>query len=149
MAIEVLLMADVPDVGQEGDVVRVAEGFARNFLFRKSLAAPVSEATRRKLAKARSEREATLKLQIGAAQALAEKISSMSVTLPVKTTGGDKLYGSVTGMDIAEALKKQGVEIDKQHVVLDEPLKTLGVFTVTVKLHANVAVPLKVWIVEE
>ena len=149
MAIEVLLMADVPDVGQEGDVVRVAEGFARNFLFRKSLAAPVTEATRRKLAKLRAERDATLKLQLGAAQALADKLASVSVTLTVKTTEGEKLYGSVTGSDVADALKKQGIEIDKHRVQLDEPIRTLGVFSVNVKLHADVTAPVKVWIVEE
>lgn len=149
MAIEVLLMADVPDVGQEGDVVRVAEGYARNFLFRKSLAAPVTEATRRKLAKLRLERDAKIKLQLGAAQALADKLASTSVTLPVKTTEGDKLYGSVTAGDIADALEKQGVKIDKQCVQLEEPIRTLGVFSVSVKLHADVVVPVKVWIVEE
>ena len=149
MAIEVLLMGDVPDVGQEGDVVRVAEGYARNFLFRKSLAAPVTEATRRKLAKLRAEREVALKLQLGAAQSLKDKLASISVTLTVKTTEGDKLYGSVTGADVAEALKKQGVEIDKHSVQLDEPIRTLGVFSVNVKLHADVIAPVKVWIVEE
>jgi len=149
MAIEVLLMADVPDVGQEGDVVRVAEGYARNFLFRKSIAAPVTEATRRKLAKLRAEREVALKLQLGAAQSLKDKLASMSVTLTVKTTEGDKLYGSVTGADVADALKKQGVEIDKHSVQLDEPIRTLGVFSVNVKLHADVTAPVKVWIVEE
>ena len=149
MAIEVLLMADVPDVGQEGDVVRVAEGFARNFLFRKALAAPVTDATRRKLAKLRAERDSRIKLELGAAQALADKLSSMSVTLPVKSTEGEKLYGSVTGADIAEALKKQGVEIDKHSVQIEEPIRTLGVFNVHVKLHASVIAPVKVWIVEE
>jgi large subunit ribosomal protein L9 len=149
MAIEVMLMADVPDLGQQGDVVRVAEGFARNFLFRKSLAAPVTDATRRKLVKARAERDAKLKLQLGAAQALADKLASLSVTLTVKTSGGEKLYGSVTGADIAEALKKQGVEIEKQSVQLEEPIRSLGVFSVNVNLHPSVSAAVKVWIVEE
>jgi len=149
MAIEVLLMADVADTGAEGDVVRVADGYARNFLFPKKLAAPVTEATRRKLAKLRMEREAQQKLALDAARALAKKFEGVSVTIPVKTTEGEKLYGSVHEADIADALKSQGIAIDKHAIQLEEPIKTLGVYDVKIKLHAEAECSVKVWIVEE
>jgi large subunit ribosomal protein L9 len=149
MAIEVLLMADIADVGQEGDVVRVAEGYARNYLFPKSLAAPVTAATRRKLAKLRVEREATRKLALDAAREVAKKMAGLSVTLPVKTTEGEKLYGAVHAANIADAIKAQGVAIDKSCVQLAEPIKALGVYDVTIRLHPDVESVVKVWIVEE
>lgn len=149
MAIEVLLMADIADVGQEGDVVRVAEGYARNYLFPKSLAAPVTEATRRKLAKLRTEREATRKLALDAAREIAKKLEGLSVTIPVKTTEGEKLYGSVHEANIADAIKAQGVSVDKSCVQLAEPIKALGVYDVTIRLHPDAESVVKVWIVEE
>jgi large subunit ribosomal protein L9 len=149
MAIEVLLMNDVKDLGQEGEVVRVAEGFARNYLFPKKLAAPVTEATRRKLAKLRLDREATRKLALDAARDMAKRLEGVSVTIPVKTTGGEKLYGAVHAADILEALKGQGIAVDRDCVQLPEPIKALGVYDLKLKLHAEVESPLKVWIVEE
>lgn len=149
MAIEVMLMKDIPDVGSEGDVVRVAAGHARNYLFPRKLAAPVTEATRRRLAKMQAEREEQRKLQLGAAQRLAARLEGVSCTITVKSGAEGKLYGSVTGGDIAEALKAQGVEVDKHAFVLEAPIKELGVYDVPVKLHADIEAKVKVWVVEE
>lgn len=149
MSIEVLLMSDVRDLGDEGDVVTVADGYARNYLFPKKLGAVVTEATRRQLAKIRETREAERKEQLAVAGEKAKKLSGVSCTIAVKTDDEDKMYGSVTAVDIAEALKAQGVEVDKHDLVLDKPIKELGVFDVNVKLDKEVEAAVKVWVVEE
>lgn len=149
MATEVLLLTDVKGLGKEGDVVRVAEGYARNYLIPQQKAAPVTEATRRQLEKRRKERQARLAAEKAAAEALAAKLAQISCTIPMKTGEEGKLFGSVTAIQIAEALKAQGVELAKNQIQLDEPIRELGVFTVPVKLDAGVTANLKVWVVEE
>jgi large subunit ribosomal protein L9 len=149
MAIEVLLMADVADVGAEGDVVSVADGFARNYLFPSKRAAPVTQATRKRLEKMRRDRDAAKAAELAGARGVAAKLAAASCTIAVKVGKDEKMYGSVTAADIAAALKAQGIELDKQHLVLDEPIRELGVFDVKVKLHAEVEGTVKVWVVEE
>jgi large subunit ribosomal protein L9 len=149
MATEVILMTDVADLGSEGDVVTVSDGYARNYLFPKKIGAPVTEATRRRLAKIRVQREDARKMQLTAARELAARLEKVSCTIPVKAAENEKLYGSVTVAEIAEALKKQGIEIDKHCLDLEAPIKSLGIFDVKVKLHPEVESSIKVWIVEE
>ena len=149
MAKEVLLMTDVENLGKEGDVVTVSEGYARNYLLPRKLAAPVTEATRRRLAKFQREREQTREATLAANQALAAKLQNVTCTIAVKTGEGERLYGSVAATDILRALKEQGFELDRHAVVLEHPLKELGVFDVPVKLHPQVETTIKVWIVEE
>ena len=149
MAIEVLLMADVKDLGTEGQVVRVAEGFARNYLVPNKLGAPVTEATRRRLAKIQQQREATRKEAAEKARAFAGALEKGSYTISVKVGEGEKLFGSVTSADIVKVVQGQGFEIDKHAVLLDDPIRELGVYEVKVKLHADVIAVIKVWIVQE
>jgi len=149
MATEVLLMADVKDLGTEGDVVTVADGYARNYLYPKNLGAPVTEATRRRLAKIQAEREADRKAALAAAEKAAARLEGVSCTIPVKTGEDDRLYGSVTAANIIDALGAQGVELDKNALALEHPIKDLGVFDIPVKLHAEVETTVKVWVVEE
>jgi len=149
MATEVLLMADVPDLGSEGDVVTVADGYARNFLFPKKMGAPATPAAQARLLKLRGERVNARRSELAAARELAAKLAGVSCTIPVKTREDEKLYGSVTGADVARVLAEQGIAIDRHSIALDTPLKELGVFDVTVKLHSEVDATVKVWIVEE
>lgn len=149
MTTEVLLMTDVAGLGSEGDVVKVADGYARNYLFPKKLGALVTDATKKRLVKIQRERESARKAELTAAQGLADKLEKISCTIPVKIGKDEKMYGSVTTGNIAEALKSQGVEIDRHELVLDEPIKELGVFDVKIKLHAQVEAIVKVWVVEE
>ncbi|HPG00394.1 MAG TPA: 50S ribosomal protein L9 [Kiritimatiellia bacterium] len=149
MSTEVILMADVPGIGAEGEVVKVAEGYARNYLLPKSLAAPVTGATRRVLEKKRKEREAKLAQEREGAEALVKTIEQVSCTITVKTGEGGKLFGSVTVNDIAEALKAQGVTVDRRIIDLPEPIRELGVFNVPIKVHPEVQAVLKMWVVEE
>ena len=149
MATEIFLMAKVADLGDEGDVVTVADGYARNYLFPKNLAAPVTDATKRKLAKIQREREAARAEALAEAKKAAAKLDGVSVTIAVKTSEGEKLYGSVGEAEIAAALKDQGIEIEKDLIDLESHIKELGVFDVKVKLHPEVEAAVKVWIVEE
>ena len=146
---EILLMADVPDVGTEGQVVTVADGFARNYLVPRKLAAPVTNAARARLAKMQKQREADRQASDERQKFLAEKLAGVSCTVAAKISENEKLYGSVTVAEIAENLKGQGFEIDRDAILLDEPIKALGVYTVQVRLSPDVSIPLKVWVVEE
>jgi large subunit ribosomal protein L9 len=149
MATEVFLMSDVEGLGAEGDVVRVADGYARNYLFPRKLAAPVTDATRKRLAKIRRERDAARKMQLEEAQRLVTELEKESYTIKVKVGPEEKLYGSVGVADIAEAVKAQGRLIDRHKIDLPEPIKELGIYDVNVKLHADVTARIKVWVVEE
>lgn len=149
MPIEVLLMAEVKDLGAEGDVVKVAEGYARNCLFPQKLAAPVTEGTRRRLAKMQKERDVRRKEEVQKARAVASSIEKNSFTIVVKVGAEDKMFGSVTGADLSETLKSHGIEIDKRQLELEKPLKELGVYEVKVKVHPEVEAIMKVWIVQE
>jgi large subunit ribosomal protein L9 len=149
MATEVLLMANVKDLGSEGDVVSVADGYARNYLLPQNLAAPVSEATRRRLVRLQEQREESQREVKAAAQALADKLATVSCTIAVKTAEEEHLYGSVTTADISASLAEQGIEIDRNVIVLEHPIKELGCYNVPVTLNANVEGSVKVWVVEE
>jgi large subunit ribosomal protein L9 len=149
MAVEVLLVTTVEGLGAEGEVVRVADGYARNYLFPRKLAAPVTEATRRRLARVQQQRADKLREEAAGARRLAESLANASCTLAVKVGAGEKLFGSVTNADIAEALKAQGLEVDRHAITLDAPIKELGVYEVAVKLHPDVEATVKVWVVEE
>ncbi len=149
MAKEVILLADVEGLGGEGEIVRVAEGFARNYLLLKNKAATVSPATRRLVEKKKQERLEREAANREVAEELAGKLAAVSVTIPVKTGENGKLFGSVTITDILEALGKQDVRLDKKQLDLSAPIRELGVFDLPVKLHQDVETTLKVWVVEE
>lgn len=149
MSKEVLLMADVSGLGSEGEVVTVSDGYARNYLLPRKLAAAVSEATTRRLAKMREQREAQHQTEIASAREMAARLEKVSCTITVKTGGDDKMFGSVTTANIVDVLKSQGVEVDKHSLLLETPIKELGVYDVKVKLHPEVQATVKVWVVEE
>lgn len=149
MAQEILLMAKVDGLGIEGDIVRVADGYARNFLFPQGLAAVVTEGKKRQVEKARQERLADMAQELDAANELAAKLGAASVTIAVKTAETGKLFGSVDTAQIAEALAEQGFVCDKSLLVLDEPIKEIGFYDVAVKLHAGVIATVKVSVVDE
>ncbi len=149
MSKEMILMADVKDLGKEGEVVVVADGFARNYLLPKKLAAPVTAATRRQLEKkqrGRMEEEANA---MEVAEKMAAKLAEASCTLPVKAGPEGKLFGSISAGDIIAALKEMGFELDRHQLELNDPLREVGVYNVSVRLHPKVEATIKVWVVEE
>ncbi len=149
MAIEVLLMDQVEGLGIEGDIVKVADGYARNFLFPKGIATEVTEGKKRQIEKKRVERLAQLEKEKGAAEELAKKIEGIECTISAKVGETGKMFGSVGVPQILEKIAEQGLEIDRSKVALAAPLNELGVFDVEIKLHPEVTATLKVWIVED
>ncbi len=147
MAIKLILLEDIQDLGRIGDTVRVRDGYARNYLLPLQKAAPVTPATMRRL-EARKKQLLQEKAEtLSKAKALGEKLSKESVTLAVQASEDDKLYGSIGDVQIAAALAESGINIDRHAIKLEEPIKELGVYTVDVQLHAEVKTSLKVWVV--
>ena len=146
---EVILREDVDKLGRRGDVVKVAEGYGRNFLLPRGLAMPVNDANRAMIAKEKKAVELRLAKEKAEWQAVADKINGIRFIAPRKVGENDVLYGSVTSGDIAEFLKGKGVELDKRKIQLDEPIKKLGEQIVTVKLHPEVSATLKVLVTKE
>jgi large subunit ribosomal protein L9 len=146
---ELILKVKVEGLGDRGDVVRVKDGYARNFLLPKNLAVPATAVSRKILDeenRIREIRDTKLKRSV---EAVAEKMKDLSCTIVVQAGEEDKLYGSVGTHDIAESIMKQGFEITHKQVLLEEPIKKLGVYTVPIRLHREVEVPIKVWVVKE
>ena len=146
---EVILRQDVDKLGRRGEVVKVAEGYGRNFLLPRGLALVVNEANKAMIAKERKAHELRMAKEKAEFQAVADRINGIRFVAPRKVGENDVLYGSVTSGDIADFLKGKGVEIDKRKVQLEEPIKKLGEHEVLVKLHPEVAAKLKVLVTKE
>ena len=146
---EVILREDVEKLGHRGQVVKVAPGFARNFLLPKRIAVAATAANKKIV---EQEREAYLKREAKVtadAQDLAKLISAVDITIAQKAGENDQLFGSVTAADVAAALEKKGYSIERKKIQLDEAIKTLGDHKVTLKLHRDVSVDLPVHVVRE
>lgn len=144
---QVILREDIDKLGKIGDLVKVKNGYARNYLvpFKKAIeATPKNLRAMEHARKMVSDRMRKLKKE---AAADADRIKALSIIIKAKAGEENKLFGSVTSMDIAEAAKAQGVTIDKRKIVLEEPIKRLGEFTVQVKLHSDVVADLKVSVI--
>jgi len=146
---EVILREDIEKLGSRGQVVKVADGFARNFLLPRRLAVPATEANRKIV---EQERQAALRREAkekAAAEELARMLSAVTLTIKQKAGEADQLFGSVTAKDIAELLEKQGYTIDRKKILLDHPIKTLGEHKVALKLHREVSVEIPVIVNKE
>jgi large subunit ribosomal protein L9 len=146
---EIVLKKDHPSLGKALDVVTVKDGFARNFLFPQGIAVPATEGNKKTVAEARRTQDKRDARKLAEAQELAKKIEKVPCTIPVKVGEEDRIFGSVTSMDIVGLLAKEGYTIDKSAVELAEPIKQLGVYTVNVKLYSTVTAAIKVWVVKE
>jgi len=146
---EIILREDIDKLGARGQVVKVAAGYARNYLLPKRLAVPASEANKKIVEQERQahlRRETKLK---GEAEDLAKIVGSVTVTIAQKAGENEQLFGSVTSKDIAEALEKQNLTIDRRKIQLDEPIRQLGEYKITVRLHREVPVEITVKVVKE
>ncbi len=146
---ELILREDVPHLGHAGDVVKVKDGYGRNYLLPKGLAYPATEANKRRIAY-ESQRLATQRTaERDAATAEAGRLTEVRLTFPVKVGEEDRLYGSVTASDIQRRLEEAGLHVDKRKVDLPEPLRALGEFKVGIKLHPDVRPEITVLVVRE
>ncbi len=145
----IVLREDVEKLGTRGDVVTVADGYARNYLLPQKIAFLATGENLKRVEKEKKVLKLRLIQERDDAQLLAEKMASISCTIVKKAGEEETLYGSVTSADIASALEKEGILMDKRKVLLAEPIKTLGIYTVPVKLHPEVDAEVKVWVVRE
>jgi large subunit ribosomal protein L9 len=146
---ELILREDVDKLGRRGDVVKVADGYARNFLLPRGLGMTVTVANKAMIEKERRSHEARLAKEKAEFESLAARIGGLRFVAPRKVGDSDVLYGSVTGADVADFLKAKGIEIDKRRVLLDEAVKTLGEHEVKIRLHPEVHASLKLLVTKE
>ena len=146
---EVILRTDVPKLGKAGNIVKVKDGFARNYLLPKGLAIPANQKTikalenQRKIILAKAERERKK------AQNLAEKLTGLTLTFYRKVIEGERIYGSISAQDIVKALEEKGLNLERRFVLIDEPIKQLGTYEIPIRLGPGVEVKIKVEVVEE
>ena len=146
---QLILTTDIPALGQAGEVVDVKPGYGANYLLPRGKAVLATANNQRQLHHKRRQIEAQLARERADAEGLASRLEGLSVTLMRLVGEGDKIFGSVTNRDIAEALAAEGVEVDSRQILLETPLKALGVYEVDIKLHRDVKVQVKVWVVAD
>jgi large subunit ribosomal protein L9 len=146
---KVILTQTVDRLGRIGDIVSVKDGYARNYLFPKNAAKEATPGNMKILDSLKKKQAAEDVKRLEEAKALAEKIAALSITISAKAGEEEKLFGAVTTEMISTALANEKVVIDKKDIVLDEPIKKLGVYQVSLKVHPEVKASLRVWIVKE
>ncbi|HEX9406519.1 MAG TPA: 50S ribosomal protein L9 [Thermoanaerobaculia bacterium] len=146
---EVILRDHVENVGRRGEIVRVADGYARNFLLPRNLALPATDANKKRVERERKIVETRESEDRQAAEAIATRLTALDLSIARRVGENDQLYGSVTNADIAELLAQKGFELDRRKILLPDPIKTLGETTIPVKLHRDVTARLRVSVVKE
>jgi large subunit ribosomal protein L9 len=146
---EVILREHVDNLGRRGDIVKVAEGYARNYLLPRKLALAVTEGNKRQIEREKKIAEVKDAEERSQADALAARLAAVDIEIARRVGENDTLYGSVTSADIAQALEAKGFQIDKRKVNLHDPIKALGETTVPVKIHRDVTAQVKVKVVPE
>ena len=146
---EVILREHVDNLGRRGEIVKVAAGYARNYLLPRKLALPVTEGNKRHVERERKIMETREAEEKGQAEAMSSRLGLVEIAIARRVGETDQLYGSVTAVDIADYLKSKGFEIDRRKLILPEPIKTIGEHKVPLKLHREVTVPLVVKVVKE
>ena len=146
---DVILSKDVQSLGKTGDVLKVKDGFARNYLFLQDLAYPATEANLKKIEQQKIKKAAVDAKNKKEAEGLAEKLNKLSCTVTVEVNDREKLYGSVTESDIARSLEVEGFSIDKKSIVLEKPIEELGIFDVDIKLYPGVVAKIRLWVAKK
>lgn len=146
---EIILKQDVQGIGKAGSIVKVKDGYAHNFLLPRGLGMPANQPNLKILDQQKDKRAAEQEKQRKEALVLKDKIAALSLTIPAQAQEDEKIYGSITAGDIERLLKDEGLNIDKNSIIMEEPIKSLGVFEIPVKLHPEVTAKIKVWIVKK
>lgn len=145
---EVILRQAVENLGKPGDLVAVKAGYARNYLIPRGFALAANEGNKKRIEQQKARLEAAENERREAAQKLADRLEQVSLTFSARVGEEEKLFGSVTAADIAQQLHAQGFEIEKRQVDLHEPIKSLGVYRIPIKLHADVKPEVRVWVIK-
>ena len=146
---KVILRQNAEGLGQVGDVVDVKTGYARNYLIPRKIAYTALKGNIRALEEEKKTLTKKREQELTAAETLAAELEKISITIPVQVGEEDKIFGSVTTQMISDALKEKGHDLDKRKIEIDEPIKALGIYGVSIKLHPNVNAKIKVWVVRE
>lgn len=146
---EVILIKDVEKLGKTGDVVKVKDGFARNFLIPKQVACAATASNRQRIVDEKAKKAALEEKTQRQAEELAAKISKVACSVAVEVNDIEKLYGSVTEIDIAKALGAEGYSVDKKSIILEKPIEELGIYEVGVKLHPQVTAKVRLWVTKK
>lgn len=146
---KVILIENVDRLGSMGDVVAVKEGYARNYLIPRKLAKEATPGNMKTLESILKKKAAEDARVLDEAKKLADRITALSLTIHAQAGEEDKLFGSVSAEIISESLSQEGITVDKRDITIDEPIKKLGVYQVSVKVHTQVKAPLKVWVVNK
>ena len=146
---QIVLKEDIDKLGRRGEIVKVADGYARNYLLPFGKALPATAGNLKVIEREKRRYVVMLTKEKEENEALAGRIQGLSLTLVRKVGESDVLYGSVTSGDVAEALSKEGVVVDKRRIQLSEPIKSLGIYTIPIRLHPEVTAEVKVWVVKE
>jgi len=142
---KVILLEDVKNIGKKGQVINTSDGHARNFLFPRKLAVEASATNMANLEAQQQKAQHKVATEVNAAQEIAEKLQAKPVVIKVKVGDKGRMFGSISNKEIAEAIQSQlGITVDKKKIVLSDPVKAVGTYTVTAKLHAQVAAKLNV-----
>ena len=145
----VILIQDVEKLGSLGDEITVKDGYARNYLIPNKIAVEATPGALKILERKKKEKERIEQKLKEECQQTSEKLKDLSITITMEAGEEDKLFGSVTSEMIAESLVSEGVEVDKKKIILDEPLKALGVYNIDIKLHPEVTAQVRIWVVKK
>lgn len=146
---EIILKEDVPNLGKTLDLVKVKTGYAHNYLFPRGLAVLATLGAKRMIAAERAKVEAKSKAERAQLQVMADKMRDVSLTIAAKVHEGEKLYGSISSSDISAKLKDAGYDVDKRFIMLAEPIKQLGMYTLKIQLHKDVESKIKLWVISD
>ncbi|MBN2831506.1 MAG: 50S ribosomal protein L9 [Candidatus Omnitrophica bacterium] len=146
---KVILTKDIDKIGKTGSLIKVKDGFARNFLFPGGLAIEATSGNLKRLEKDKEKLSLNLEKKKAQAEELKTRLDNFSLTISALVQPDETLYGSITESDISSALKDEGIEVDKDCIILDKPIKVSGIYEIPLKLHPQVSVNLKVWVVKK
>ncbi len=146
---EVILCQDVQSLGKIGEVVKVKDGYARNYLIPKKVALKATAGNLKIIEQQKAKRAAEQEAEKKKAEALAEKLAKVSCTVTAEVNDLDKLYGSITPTEIVKSLEVEGFEIDKKQIVIEKPIEDLGIFEVGISLHPQVVAKIRVWVTKK
>jgi large subunit ribosomal protein L9 len=146
---QIVLKEDIDKLGHRGEVVKVADGYARNYLLPLGKALPATPGNLKVIEREKRRYVVRLSKEKEETEGLSRRIQALSLTIVRKVGESDVLYGSVTSGDVAEALSKEGIVVDKRRIQLAEPIKSLGIYTIPIRLHPEVTAEVKVWVVKE
>jgi large subunit ribosomal protein L9 len=145
----VILMKNVEKLGQVGDVVKVKDGYARNYLLPRQLGMPATKGNIQRIEKEKAKRVALDEAERKEAQQKADLLAKVSLTIAVEVNDQEKLYGAISESDIIEAFEAQGHHVDRKALVLEKPVDALGIFEIGVKFHPQVTAPIRLWVTKK